>query len=411
MITPSFSITATERVLPKLALDFTTASLDPRVTFTRSGNTATVVNSSGYVVTINADLPRFDYDPVTLACKGLLIEEARTNLFTYSEDFGDASWVKSNATVSTNVAVSPSNVQNADKIVEAATTGSHFVEKVVSLTSGVAYTWSCFFKAAERSNLTLAVFTNVTHSGAFNLSNGTAGTTSNATSAISNMGGGWYRCSITFTSGATGNGFFDTYLSNGTSTSYAGNGTSGLYAWGAELEAGAFGTSYIPNLATGTTTRNADVATMTGTNFSSWYNANEGTFAAWASIPAEANARVVICAGDGTAGERILLATQSSRAGGEFRVVDGGVEQCDILPTYAYTAGQTIKLTGAYKVNSFAGSMNGVATGTDSSGTIPTPTTLYFGTNGVSLYSNLYIQKVLYWPQRLTNNEVQAFSK
>ena len=57
MITPSYSLTATERVLPKLALDFTTASLDARVTFTRTGNTATVVNSSGYVVPINANLP------------------------------------------------------------------------------------------------------------------------------------------------------------------------------------------------------------------------------------------------------------------------------------------------------------------------------------------------------------------
>ena len=47
MITPSFSLTATERVLPRMALDFTTAVLDPRVTFTRTGNTATVTNSSG----------------------------------------------------------------------------------------------------------------------------------------------------------------------------------------------------------------------------------------------------------------------------------------------------------------------------------------------------------------------------
>jgi hypothetical protein len=67
MITPSYLLTATERVLPRLALDFTTASLDPRVTFTRSGNTATVTNSSGVIVAVNADIPRFDFDPVTLA--------------------------------------------------------------------------------------------------------------------------------------------------------------------------------------------------------------------------------------------------------------------------------------------------------------------------------------------------------
>ena len=84
MITPSFALTATERVLPRMALDFTTATLDPRVTFTRTGDTATVTNSSGVITAINANLPRFDFDPTTLVCKGLLIEEARTNLLLNS---------------------------------------------------------------------------------------------------------------------------------------------------------------------------------------------------------------------------------------------------------------------------------------------------------------------------------------
>ena len=87
MITPAYSPTATERVLPRMALDFTTGVLDPRVTVTRALNTATRVNSSGLVEIVNANLPRFDYDPVTLAPKGLLIEEARTNLFFQSQAF------------------------------------------------------------------------------------------------------------------------------------------------------------------------------------------------------------------------------------------------------------------------------------------------------------------------------------
>lgn len=52
MITPYFGLTATERVLPKLALDFTTASLDSRITFTRTTDAthpATYVDSNGYV--------------------------------------------------------------------------------------------------------------------------------------------------------------------------------------------------------------------------------------------------------------------------------------------------------------------------------------------------------------------------
>lgn len=69
MITASFPLTATERVLPRLALDFTTGVLDPRVSVTRALNTATAVNSSGFIAVVNADLPRFDYDPVNLSAK------------------------------------------------------------------------------------------------------------------------------------------------------------------------------------------------------------------------------------------------------------------------------------------------------------------------------------------------------
>ena len=71
-------------ITPSFALNFTTGVLDSRVTLTRALNTATRVNSSGVIETVNANLPRFDYDPVTLVPKGLLIEEQRTNLGVYS---------------------------------------------------------------------------------------------------------------------------------------------------------------------------------------------------------------------------------------------------------------------------------------------------------------------------------------
>jgi hypothetical protein len=84
MMTPSYALTATERVLPNLALDFTTAVLDARVTITRASNTATAINSSGVIAVVNANLPRFDYNPTTLACRGLLIEQASTNVLLNS---------------------------------------------------------------------------------------------------------------------------------------------------------------------------------------------------------------------------------------------------------------------------------------------------------------------------------------
>lgn len=82
MITPAYALTATERVLPRLALDFTTAVLDPRVTVSRALNTATVQNADGSVSIVNADLPRFDF--ANGVCRGLLIEEARTNVLLNS---------------------------------------------------------------------------------------------------------------------------------------------------------------------------------------------------------------------------------------------------------------------------------------------------------------------------------------
>ena len=83
-MTPSFSITAIERILPNLDLDFTSGNLDSRITFTRTGNTATVINSSGVIQLVSADTPRFQHNPTTLKRQGLLIEQTRTNLLLNS---------------------------------------------------------------------------------------------------------------------------------------------------------------------------------------------------------------------------------------------------------------------------------------------------------------------------------------
>lgn len=84
MIAPSYGLTATERVLPRMMLDFTTAVTDARVATSRAGNTATRINSSGQIELVNANLPRYNFNPTSLICTGQLIEQARTNLLLNS---------------------------------------------------------------------------------------------------------------------------------------------------------------------------------------------------------------------------------------------------------------------------------------------------------------------------------------
>ena len=413
MITPSFSITATERVLPKLALDFTTASLDPRVTFARTTDAthpATYINSSGYVTSATDNQPRFDYNPTALTCNGLLIEESRSNLMKYSSDFANAFWSTQRASISSDAAVAPDNTSTADKLVEDTTaTNSH---QVYSGAFGTAatYTFTVFAKAAGRS--TLQIQQESGGNSKFLLSgSGTATALGANTVSITQLGNGWYRCSTTFT--ATGAFIVYLQLNDGTTTFYTGNGVSGIYLWGAQLEVGAFPTSYIPTTSAALT-RNADVATMTGTNFSDWYNASEGTFVA-TSIPSESGVagvlKGIVTVSDGTESNTIRLAYRGAGTFAYQSVVSSSTIVND-TPSPAWTTGTTYKMCGAYILNSYASAVNGNTNTLDTSATVPTVDRCTLGALGSNIQPlNGHLRYLAYYPQRLTNAEVQAFSK
>jgi hypothetical protein len=422
MITPSFGLTATERVLPRMALDFTTAILDPRVTFTRSGNTATVVNSSGNVVLINADLPRFDFDPLTLVCKGLLVEESRINLFQYSEDFSNAFWIKggmlafgSGSTV--DAIISPDGTQNADLLTEDTSAGGHQISTNLAFVfvSGTTYTQSYFVKSNGRSKFQTQFRSNWFGTSAitFDLIAKTAavvgGSSATTSGTIAEFANGWFRITHTATATATGSSPSDTFFSFADATGatiYTGDGTSGAYVWGAQLEVGAFATSYIPNLLNSTTTRNPDVATMTGTNFSDWYTATTGAAVVWAIPQTATGTRPLIQFDDTTALE--IIALRGNVADPELYIVDILAQaQIDVGTIVANTA---YKLSGAWNTDSCAAAQNGAAAVTDNTATIPTPTQLRIGSDGTN-YASALIQKILYYPQRIIDAEVQAISK
>lgn len=424
MITPAYSLTATERVLPKLALDFTTASLDSRVTFTRAtgaSNPATYVNSSGYIIEATNNQPRFDYDSVTLACKGLLIEESRTNYAKYSNAFNNntlATWnIPGISTPTPNSGTSPDGTNNSYLIKATAGASVHGVYSTsVGIASGATATLSIYIKAGTHSLFQLSV-SNSAASGYvnFDLSTQTVSATT-ATGTITPAGNSWYRCTLTGVISGTTAGFqlvMVNSLSDTRYQSWTAAGTETMYLFGAQLEAGAFATSYIPTTSAALT-RNADVATMTGTNFSDWYNQSEGSFEFQALCSSGVGStQYAFTASDGTASNMINMYRGTTGNMGSA-VYTSGVSQHDNNTGVLQSNLSFVNGALGLKVNSSYRAYNATA-GTSSSVTVnsmPTLNQFQIGNRtDLTRAWNGHIRKIEYWPQRLINNEIFSFSK
>ena len=267
-------------------------------TFDRS-TTATRVNKDGLIETVAADVPRLDYpliDGVVQDCPALLLEPSRTNLITYSEDFTQSAL--SNATITPNLAISPDGTLNADKIIESATTSTHYIRRTITTTDATSYAITVFAKAAGRSDI------RISRAGgsvavSYNLTNGTLINGGGAVGSINYLNNGWYKCSMVFDTNSTSTQIRIELQdeSSAAAENYLGDGTSGVYLWGAQLELGSYPTSYIPtsNLIV---TRNADVCNSAGT--SAEFNDSEGVLYAEIAALADDISFKVLSISDGT---------------------------------------------------------------------------------------------------------------
>lgn len=393
MITPGYSLTSTERILPALALDFTTASLDARITFARALNTATRVNSSGYIETVSANTPRFDYNPSTLACRGLLIEASAENLLTYSSQIDNAVWIGGFGapyTVTPDAAVAPDNTQTAD-LGQVRSTNTQRRQQT-TLVVGSTYTASVYVKQAPTNS--------ATH---FRLTTRNTSAWNTGTTAKIALANSWQRVTTTWTQV----GVTDAYTVLG-AVNASGGADPDCYGdvliWGAQTELGSVATSFIPTVAT-SVVRNADNASMALTQFP--YNASQGAISV-SYYPSNTGGYIAWSVTDGGFANR--MQSQVNTPDYQFYVEDNSNLQANLYAGNIVANADT-KLVGAYKQDSFAASLNGAAPATDTSGVIPTVTTLYIGRINSAGYLNGHVQKLLYWPQRILNAEVQAFSK
>lgn len=396
-------------VEPSLNLDFANSKkLDPRITFTRS-STGTYVDSNGVIKTAAANEARFDHDPVSGSSLGLLVEESRTNNLTYSAEFDNAAWTKTRTTITANAAVAPDGTTTADKLIRNTDNNINVVYQTVSL-SQTTYTLSTFAKQGEYSFCTL----NLPNTQGWDadrwisvdLTDGSYAVSSSAptSTSVEEYPNGWYRISITHAASATvtRGGYIEARSTSGYGYQ-AGDGTSGIYIWGTQLEAGSFPTSYIPTSGS-TVTRSADVASMTGTNFSSWYNQSEGTILVTAKTPD--TARVIFEFSNNTNQQRIL---SSLGAGLDLYVVSNGAVEVSINNNPWSTNFANVGFGVAE--NNFTLISNGTVLGVDTAGSMPDVITkLNLGSGYNSTVCTSHLSRFTYYPYRLTDAQLQALT-
>ena len=396
-------------ISPSLNLNFARSkTLDPRITFSRT-STATRVNEQGLVEVVSADIPRFDheYDSSTGVIKslGLLVEEQRSNLVPYSLVFNNTTyWVKFNTfTITPNYDTAPDGTTTASRIVTNGTTSNNRIEQTIStgITTNTTYDFSLYIKkngTASSGRIRLDILN----------SSGDLLDASNFS-----VSDNWEKVDV---SGSSGTGSsIKIRIRESTDSSAA----IDALIWGAQLEAGAFPTSYIPTSGS-TATRNRDTVSMTGDNFSDWYNQSEGSF--YMNIrniqqqpTGSAYTRLIDLRGTPTGDNYYLLAIVPNGRAIYNEMFSNGSSQLNYSATYPVPNSPTgiVKITTGLQQNNFiAYNFASQFLSDTSSVTLPILNTLYIGRdqNGGSQI-NGHISKLTYYPTRLSNDQLQNLTK
>ena len=360
------------------------------------------------------NIPRVEYDADGNRL-GLLVEESRTNLVTYSTP--DSNWTDARVTISTNQATSPDGIGNATELVETTDAGTHYAGVALTVTASVDQALSAYVKQGTGSRSAI-LRTNNEGTDTYVIFDFTSesitetGVSVNS-SSVTPVGNGWYRISFSYTQSAdTGSGLI-VGLSNSTTPSaslpsYTGDGSSSIYVYGAQFEEGSFPTSYIKSNSGSTTTRSTDVTTIPVADFG--YNVDAGTLVWEGKFLADV-AETDYLFNINDQASNTTLTTNSIRA---FRFTDGNIlyrvtsgGTSSVLGSIAAAPSNDFKYAYALDDKSFIASLDGTNGSEDTSTVVPTNLThlhagpLFFG----------HIKSIKYYPRRLTNAQLQALTE
>ncbi len=392
------------------------------VTFTRA-STGYYFDASGVVQSAAVDAVRFDHDPDTGTARGILVEEARTNELTDSNDFsassdwsGDRDFTITTATSifsgetaysleNKNLSVARSRIESAGTLTASAETYSVILENVDAVKSGIG-----FYDLGAPSGW--VVFGELTWSGlGAVVSFSQQGTSTSVTVedwGTGPNGGQLVRLTVTGTPVNSGNRRSVYIYPSGTSQ----NGET-VVVHHAQHEKAAFVSSPIVTT-TSAVTRAADRAVLSATALAA-IPATEGAIATEVKFAGDSGqasgARGALAIGaDGS--NRMLLYNGSGENLFLFSAV-GGVAQARISTGVSDT-GQFKKTAMAYKANDYAITSDGNIVATDTSGTVPP--TISAGRIGATVPNSaggnagMWIKNIVFYPTRLSNTDLEALS-
>jgi len=318
-------------------------------------------------------------------CGSWLFEPQSTNLVTYSEDFSDSSWIKSNMTVTPNSIISPDGTLNADEL------NGQYIYKNINVSGNTVYTFSFYVKNNSAANPEYAIYDLTNNSFIVG-----------ETSYLSEINNDTFvRVSVTFTT-ASNTLIIRPYPSRKANTT--------IYIWGAQVEQQSYATSYIPTEGS-SVTRNRDVCNngATGTGL---INSAEGVlYAEIAKSSSFNDNQISISLNSGNANNRVMLFFGNNQQRINAQVRSGASTWFSSSFNLLTASTDFNKIAIKYKENDFSFWVNGSKIDQGSVGLAPV------GLNELSFNvgsnNNLFFGKtkaVAVWKEALSDSELQSLT-
>lgn len=313
-------------------------------TFARVG-TRTRVDSSGVIVNVATGVPALEYSDSI--CPYISLSPQRTNLLLRSAEFNNASWVKSNITVTADTQVSPDGTANGDTC--DVTNATNSVYQDVTVSASTVYTLSWYAKRGTGTSLNYRIFNNT----------GAADIVASTNYYSSLNSSSYTRVIVTFTT-PVGCTSARIYLSND-------SGVGTFFPWGAQIEAGPYETTYTATVGASATRVADTISTLTGAT--ALIGQTEGTLYAEFQAYADSTTKGVFAISDGTSANWVSLQLTSTNLI-TCNMLNGGITQASIS-NGGFTSLTRYSVAITYGANYAALFVNGVKINQDLTVTVP----------------------------------------